>query len=83
MPPMDRSHLRQDCRQTGLHRSELHAEPMQQLRRWFEQANAAKLLGRPIPHCWLATVVWADGDSTRVNVGNLERQPGTVPLQER
>lgn len=31
----------------------------------------------------LATVVWADGDSTRVNVANLERQPGSVPLQSR
>ncbi len=31
----------------------------------------------------LATVVWADGDSTRVNVANLERQPGNVPLQGR
>jgi hypothetical protein len=28
-------------------------------------------------------VVWADGESTRVNVANLERQPGTVPLQGR
>jgi hypothetical protein len=31
----------------------------------------------------LATVVWADGDSTRVNVANLERQPGSVALQGR
>jgi hypothetical protein len=31
----------------------------------------------------LATVAWADGDSTRVNVANLERQPDTVPLQGR
>ena len=30
-----------------------------------------------------ATVVWADGDSTQVNVANLERQPGSVPLQGR
>ncbi len=31
----------------------------------------------------LATVVWADGDSNRVNVVNIERQPGTMPLQGR
>lgn len=31
----------------------------------------------------LATVVWADGDSTQVNVANLERQPGSLPLQGR
>jgi hypothetical protein len=31
----------------------------------------------------LATVVWADGESTRVNVANLERQPSSVPLQGR
>jgi hypothetical protein len=31
----------------------------------------------------LATVVWADGDSTRVNVASLERQPGSLPLRER
>jgi len=31
----------------------------------------------------LATVVWAEGDSTQVNVVNLERQPSTVPLQGR
>ena len=31
----------------------------------------------------LATVAWADGNSTRVNVANLERQPGTLPLQGR
>ncbi len=31
----------------------------------------------------LATVAWADGDSTRVNVANLERQPGSAPLQGR
>jgi len=37
----------------------------------------------PSSHLLLATVVWADGDSTRVNVANLERQPGTVPLQGR
>jgi hypothetical protein len=28
----------------------------------------------------LATVAWADGDSTRVNVTNLEVQPGNPPL---
>ncbi len=28
----------------------------------------------------LATVVWADGDSTRVNLANIGRQPGSVPL---
>ena len=31
----------------------------------------------------LATVVWADGDSTQVNVANIERQPGSVPLEAR
>lgn len=31
----------------------------------------------------LATLAWADGDSTRVNVANLKRQPGPVPLQGR
>ncbi len=31
----------------------------------------------------LATVSWADGDSTQVNVANLERQPGSVPLEAR
>ncbi len=31
----------------------------------------------------LATVALADGDSSRVNVANLERQPGTLPLQGR
>lgn len=31
----------------------------------------------------MATVAWADGDSTQMNVANLERQPDTVPLQGR
>ena len=31
----------------------------------------------------LATVVWADGDSTQVNVANLEVQPGNPPLTPR
>ena len=31
----------------------------------------------------LATVAWADGDSTQVNVANLERQPGNPPLTPR
>ena len=31
----------------------------------------------------LATVAWADGDSTQVNVANIERQPGSVPLEAR
>jgi hypothetical protein len=31
----------------------------------------------------LPTMVWADGDSTRVNVASLERQPGSLPLRER
>ena len=35
----------------------------------------------PSSHLLLATVVWADGVSTRVNVANLERQPGSVPPQ--
>ena len=43
-------------------------------------ASATLSPGRPL---LLATVAWADGDSTRVNVFNLERQPGTVPVQGR
>ena len=31
----------------------------------------------------LATVALADGDSTQVNVANLERQPGNPPLTPR
>ncbi len=27
----------------------------------------------------LATVVWADGETSQVNVANLERQPGNQP----
>ena len=37
----------------------------------------------PCSSLLLATVAWADGDSTQVNVANLERQPGSVPLQGR
>ncbi|MCS5700076.1 hypothetical protein NZK32_13615 [Cyanobium sp. FGCU-52] len=31
----------------------------------------------------LASVVWADGETTRVNVADLERQPSSVPMQGR
>ena len=41
---MDLSQLRQEYRQAGLRRRDLHGDPVEQFRRWFEQAQAAELL---------------------------------------
>jgi pyridoxamine 5'-phosphate oxidase len=41
---MDLSQLRQDYRQAGLRRRDLHADPVEQFRRWFLQAQEAGLL---------------------------------------
>jgi len=40
----DLSQLRRDYRRGGLRRSDLHADPLEQFRLWFEQACAAELL---------------------------------------
>ena len=41
---MDLSQLRQEYRQAGLRRRDLDGDPVEQFRRWFEQAQAAGLL---------------------------------------
>jgi pyridoxamine 5'-phosphate oxidase len=41
---MDLSQLRQEYRQAGLRRRDLQGDPVEQFRRWFEQAQAAELL---------------------------------------
>lgn len=41
---MDLSQLRQEYRQAGLHRRDLHSDPVEQFRLWFQQAQAAELL---------------------------------------
>jgi pyridoxamine 5'-phosphate oxidase len=40
----DLSQLRRDYRRRGLQRTDLHADPLEQFRLWFEQACAAELL---------------------------------------
>lgn len=40
----DLAALRRDYRQAGLRRADLHPDPVEQFRRWFEQARAAELL---------------------------------------
>lgn len=41
---MDLSQLRQEYRQAGLRRRDLHSDPVEQFRHWFQQAQAAELL---------------------------------------
>ena len=41
---MDLSQLRQEYRQAGLRRRDLHSDPVEQFRLWFQQAQAAELL---------------------------------------
>jgi pyridoxamine 5'-phosphate oxidase len=41
---MDLSQLRQEYRQAGLRRDDLHPDPVEQFRRWFQQAQEAELL---------------------------------------
>lgn len=41
---VDLAALRQEYRQAGLRRADLHADPVEQFRHWFEQARAAELL---------------------------------------
>lgn len=41
---MDLSQLRREYRQAGLRRSDLQADPVEQFRRWFQQAQEAGLL---------------------------------------
>ena len=49
----------------------------------FARGTVTAVAPPPAAPLLLPTMVWADGDSTRVNVASLERQPGSLPLRER
>ena len=44
MTPDDLAQLRRDYRLGGLRRADLHDDPVEQFRHWFEQARNAELL---------------------------------------
>ena len=58
------SHLRQEYMQAGLSEGDAHADPLQQFRRWFQEALDAQL---PLPNAMtLATVTPEGAPSARI-----------------
>ncbi len=58
---IDLTQLRKDYSKSGLNEAELHADPIQQFQRWFEEALSAKLVE---PYAMTLATATADGRPT-------------------